>query len=104
MHPEVVRSEPGSCPICGMALEPRTVVSEERNPELDDMLRRFRLSLALTVPILAFMVSELLPGDPLAAMTGHALRNWIELARHRWSSGAACHSSSGAGHRSSTGT
>ena len=80
MHPEVVRSEPGSCPICGMALEPRTVVSEERNPELDDMLRRFRLSLALTVPILAFMVSELLPGDPLAAMTGHALRTWIELA------------------------
>ena len=80
MHPEVVRSEPGSCPICGMALEPRTVVSEERNPELDDMLRRFRLSLALTVPILAVMVSELLPGDPLAAMTGHALRNWIELA------------------------
>jgi Cu+-exporting ATPase len=80
MHPEVVRDEPGSCPICGMALEPRTVTSEERNPELDDMLGRFQWSVALTVPILAFMVSELLPGDPLAAMTGHALRNWIELA------------------------
>jgi Cu+-exporting ATPase len=36
MHPEIVRSEPGSCPICGMALEPRSVTLEERNPELDD--------------------------------------------------------------------
>ena len=80
MHPEVVRNEPGSCPICGMALEPRVVLAEERNPELDDMLRRFRVSLALTVPILAFMVSEVLPGDPLGSLTGHTLRTWIELA------------------------
>src|SRR5216683_2340382 len=40
MHPEVVRSEPGSCPICGMALEPRTAPAvEQRNPELEDMTR-----------------------------------------------------------------
>ena len=50
MHPEIVRSEPGSCPICGMALEPRTVtLEEEPNPELVDMQRRFWVSLALTV-------------------------------------------------------
>ncbi len=65
MHPEIVRSEPGHCPICGMALEPRTVVVEEVNPELADMSRRFWISLGLTAPILAFMVSELLPGRPL---------------------------------------
>ncbi|HEX2928864.1 MAG TPA: heavy metal-binding domain-containing protein, partial [Candidatus Binatia bacterium] len=42
MHPEIVRDAPGSCPICGMALEPRTVsLTEEKNPELDDMTRRF---------------------------------------------------------------
>ena len=80
MHPEIVRDLPGACPICGMALEPRVVTVEERNPELDDMTRRFRVALMLTVPILAFMVSELLPGDPVGTLTGHRLRNWIELA------------------------
>ncbi len=40
MHPEIVRPEPGACPICGMALEPRTVAgAEESNPELKDMTR-----------------------------------------------------------------
>ena len=72
MHPEIVRDEPGSCPICGMALEPRVVTLEEENPELDDMTRRFRWSLVLSAPILAFMVSEFLPGQPLQ----HALPPW----------------------------
>jgi len=65
MHPEVVRDAPGPCPICGMALEPRVVTLDEQNPELDDMTRRFRWSLAVTAPILALMVSEFLPGQPL---------------------------------------
>src|SRR5690348_11662007 len=53
MHPEVVRTGPGSCPICGMALEPRTVSLEpETNPELTDMQRRFRASVLATAPIL----------------------------------------------------
>ena len=53
MDPEVLETKPGPCPICGMALEPRTVtLAEERNPELEDMTRRFRVSLALTVPLL----------------------------------------------------
>ena len=50
MHPEIVRDGPGACPICGMALEPRTVTAdEEPNPELVDMTRRFWISVALTV-------------------------------------------------------
>ena len=80
MHPEIVRSEPGSCPICGMALEPRTVTLEDRNPELEDMTRRFRWSAAITVPVLAFMVSEFLPGQPLQNLLPHGWMNWIELA------------------------
>jgi Cu+-exporting ATPase len=80
MHPEVVRDAPGTCPKCGMALEPRVVTVEERNPELEDMMRRFWIGLGLTAPILAFMASELLPSDPLGALTGHRLRIWIELA------------------------
>ena len=57
-----------SCPICGMALEPRVVTIEENNPELDDMTRRFWWSAAITVPMLAFMISEFLPGRPLQAL------------------------------------
>ena len=53
MHPEIVRTAPGHCPICGMALEPRTVTAhEEENPELRDMTRRFWISVALTAPLL----------------------------------------------------
>jgi Cu+-exporting ATPase len=80
MHPEIVRSEPGACPICGMALEPRVVTIAERNPELDDMTRRFRVSLLLTAPILALMVSEFVPGQPLQHLLPHSAMNWVELA------------------------
>jgi Cu+-exporting ATPase len=51
MHPQIIRTEPGSCPICGMALEPRAVTLDARNPELEDMTRRFKVSTALTVPV-----------------------------------------------------
>jgi len=60
MHPEIVRAEAGSCPICGMALEPRTVTVEEANPELRDMTRRFWISLALTGPLLAIAMGSML--------------------------------------------
>ncbi|MGH9845401.1 MAG: heavy metal translocating P-type ATPase [Blastocatellia bacterium] len=66
MHPEIVRDEPGSCPICGMALEPRTITLEaEANPELKDMTRRFRISAALSLPVLALAMSEMIPGQPI---------------------------------------
>jgi Cu+-exporting ATPase len=64
MHPEVVRDRPGACPICGMALEPRTVSAggaKEENPELRDMLRRFWISAALSVPLLLLGMSDLQP-------------------------------------------
>jgi len=79
MHPEIVRDEPGSCPICGMALEPRVVTLDERNPELDDMTRRFRWSLVLTAPILAFMVSEFLPGQPLQHALAPVWLTWSQF-------------------------
>src|SRR5258708_23360251 len=66
MHPEVVRSEPGSCPICGMALEPRTAAAvEERNPEREDLTRRFWATLVLTVPVFVLAMTDMLPGRPL---------------------------------------
>jgi Cu+-exporting ATPase len=63
MHPEIVSDEPGSCPICGMALEPRTLTAgEEENTELVDMNRRFWVSLALTVPVFLIAMAEFVPG------------------------------------------
>jgi Cu+-exporting ATPase len=63
MHPDIVRDAPGSCPICGMALEPRTVtVTEEENPELADMTRRFWISAVLTAPVVAAAMGAHLPG------------------------------------------
>src|SRR5947208_16789872 len=66
MHPQIVRDEPGSCPICGMALEPMTVAADEGpDPELISMTRRFWIGLALTAPLLVFMIGDMLPGEPL---------------------------------------
>src|SRR5574338_999954 len=54
MHPEIIRDGPGSCPICGMALEPLTIsLEDEENPELVDMTRRLWISLVLPIPVLA---------------------------------------------------
>ncbi|MGE3342110.1 MAG: heavy metal translocating P-type ATPase [Vicinamibacterales bacterium] len=80
MHPEIRQNGPGSCPICGMALEPVTVTLDQGpNEELQDMTRRFWWSLALTAPIFAFMVAEFLPGHLLHRLPAGWL-NWIELA------------------------
>jgi heavy metal translocating P-type ATPase len=63
MHPEVRRSAPGSCPICGMALEPVTVTADSGpSPELADMTRRFWVAVALSVPVfLLGMGGDLIP-------------------------------------------
>ncbi|HXZ41847.1 MAG TPA: heavy metal translocating P-type ATPase [Terriglobales bacterium] len=80
MHPEIVRPGPGSCPICGMALEPRTMSArEEENPELRDMTRRFWISLALTAPLLAIAMADMLPGMPVQRALPVGWLPWIEL-------------------------
>jgi Cu+-exporting ATPase len=71
MHPQIIRSEPGACPICGMALEPVANTGDEVNPELVDMTRRFWVSAILTVPILACMFLDSLAGNRL---------HWLEFA------------------------
>jgi P-type Cu+ transporter len=81
MHPEIRQRGPGSCPICGMALEPVNIsLDEQPNEELDDMTRRLRWSIALTLPILLIMVDEFLPGQPIHARINARVLNWMELA------------------------
>jgi P-type Cu+ transporter len=76
MHPQIVQIGPGSCPICGMALEPMDPLAEvEADPEYDAMRKRFVVALVLSVPLLVLSMGgdSLLRGVPVAAM------QWIEL-------------------------
>ena len=80
MHPRIVRSEPGACPICGMALEPRTIsAEEEENPELRNMTRRFWVSTVLTLPLLASVMGDMLPGQPLRHLVSPRVAAWAQL-------------------------
>ncbi|MGE0652290.1 MAG: YHS domain-containing protein, partial [Alphaproteobacteria bacterium] len=78
MHPEIRQVGPGSCPICGMALEPLEVTADQGpNPELADMSRRFWIGLALTIPVLVLgMAAELLG---LSRLIGAEASNWLQL-------------------------
>ncbi len=79
MHPQIVRDRPGSCPLCGMALEPVAVTAEEpANPELIDMTRRFWVGLVLSVPVIVLSMAEMIPGKPLHFLDMQ-LSNWLQL-------------------------
>ena len=81
MHPEVRQWGPGSCPICGMALEPVTITAhEEANPELVDMTRRFWISAALTIPTVLLAMSDILPGRLFESLAQSRAPEWIQLA------------------------
>jgi Cu+-exporting ATPase len=81
MHPEIRRDAPGSCPICGMALEPLSPTAEGgENAELHDMTRRFWISVALTAPLLWAMLGELVPAINPMQLFGHAVVSWAQLA------------------------
>ncbi len=80
MHPQVEQDEPGDCPICGMRLEPKTVTldGEEDDSELNEMSRRFRIGLVLTVPLFAMTMAEM-AGIPLSTWISPAVSGWLQL-------------------------
>ncbi|MDD2915680.1 MAG: heavy metal translocating P-type ATPase [Gallionella sp.] len=79
MHPEIMRNEPGDCPICGMALEPRNAPAED-NAELNDMTRRFWISTALASPVFVMaMATDLLPQAMPESLSMLTLQ-WLEFA------------------------
>jgi len=79
MHPEVIRGEPGNCPLCGMALEPVTPgAADGANPELADMTRRFWVSLLLSAPLLVMaMAPHVVPG--LHALMSSPVALWEQV-------------------------
>jgi Cu+-exporting ATPase len=81
MHPQIVRDQPGSCPICGMALEPKGATAEPiANPELADMTRRFWTATALTAPLVVLAMGEVILGERFTGLLAPRVRVWLELA------------------------
>ncbi len=80
MHPEIVRDAPGNCPICGMALEPKTIsLEEEKNPELVDMTRRFWVSVVLTIPLVYIAMGSYISGISPENFISPQILKWMEL-------------------------
>jgi Cu+-exporting ATPase len=81
MHPEIVGDKPGSCPICGMALEPLTLSAEpEADPELSDMTRRFWVAVVLTIPLLVLSMADMVPGLALPGLLTGNVISWLQFA------------------------
>jgi Cu+-exporting ATPase len=81
MHPEIIRDEPGTCPICGMALEPVVAMQEDvPNLELVEMRRRFWACVVLTAPLLILAMAEMIPGQPLVRSLPRHILPWVQLA------------------------
>jgi Cu2+-exporting ATPase len=78
MHPQVQQMGPGSCPICGMALEPMDATAAPDNSELHEMTIRFWVSVALGIPLLLFSMSEFMPGVNLPLRIGMGTFNWLQ--------------------------
>ncbi len=79
MDPEVLETKPGACRICGMALEPKLIsLEDERNPELEDMARRFWICLGPSILVMLLAMADMVPGLSLPqALTG-LTRNWVQ--------------------------
>ncbi|MET3137742.1 heavy metal translocating P-type ATPase [Undibacterium sp. GrIS 1.2] len=84
MHLEIQQIGPGTCPKCGMALEPMEASAEEDTTELDDMTRRFRFSVLLSVPLLLISMGDMLPAlqlhQRLAMSLWSTSFSWLQFA------------------------
>ena len=81
MHPQIQQDRPGSCPICGMTLEPMTVGAgdEEEQRELNSLSRKFWIALVLTIPVLIIAMGHAIPGLHLDSLLPRQIGKWIEL-------------------------
>jgi Cu+-exporting ATPase len=79
MHPEIIQEGPGSCPKCGMALEPKNGASSEECREYRHMLRRFWVSAVLSLPIVVLSISEMTHNNLLGSIIPMQFVNWVQL-------------------------
>ncbi len=80
MDPEVISDRPGSCPVCGMALEPMMISAEEApNEELISMTRRFWVCVALSAPLLVIAMGEMMDAAAIGRLASPATKGYLEL-------------------------
>ena len=79
MHPEIIEDHPADCPLCGMALEPMGIPTDEPNPELIDFTRRFWVSAICAVPLLILTMGPMV-GLNIREWLGERTAIFIELA------------------------
>src|SRR5690606_29256435 len=79
MHPEIVRDEPGSCPICGMDLVPLTINEETEDITYTKVLYKFKIAAIFTIPILIIAMSDMLPNNPLFKLLDLKYWNWVQF-------------------------
>jgi Cu+-exporting ATPase len=79
MHPEIEQDHPGSCPICGMALEPKTVTAEVDDTEARDMTRRFWIAAVLSLPPLLLGMAHLIPGFHVDRFIAPKVNQWVQF-------------------------
>ena len=80
MHPEIRQEGPGSCPICGMALEPETFsLDSGPDPEYIDMRRRFWISAAFSLPLFLYAMGDMIPGQPFQSWFDPGTATWVQL-------------------------
>ena len=79
MHPEIIRDAPGSCPICGMDLVPMEPAEDDENKTYKYLLKKFKIAVLFTLPVLLIAMSDMLSGNPLMKITSQQNWNWIQL-------------------------
>ena len=79
MHPEVIRDAPGSCPICGMNLVPMEPVADEEDSTYKKLLKKFKVAVFFSVPVLLIAMSELIPGNPIIKIMDLQKWNWLQF-------------------------
>ena len=80
MHPEIIKDVPGSCPICGMDLVPMENTGEDENKTYTDLLKKFKIGVLFSLPILLISMSDIIPNNPLMKMMTQEKWNWVQLA------------------------
>jgi len=80
MHPEIIRDAPGSCPICGMDLVPKEPALDEENKTYKQLLKKFKVAVLFTIPVLIIAMSDMLSNNPLIKIMSQEKWNWIQFA------------------------
>lgn len=79
MHPEIVKDEPGDCPICGMDLVPMEADETAESKAYENLLKKFKIAVAFTLPIFIIAMSEMIPNNPLFDWFPLQTWNWIQF-------------------------